>query len=383
MDKTLVASVSGAVTTYVDADIVLGQMYYYFIAPKNTAGVGLYSPELAAGFLPPGVPSYTATAVSGNHTMEVMWTAPNDNGGAPITSYEIYRSVNSSAFSGTPYAVLVPEQRTFFDTDVIKGSTYTYAMKAVNIVGKSLMGVNVTISFTAPNAARNLTTLVTGGQVNLAWQVPLYNGGYAITGFQVWRSESSSFANPVLLATATNLNYIDTTAAYNKVYYYKVAAVNEVGASALTAAASASITPPGVPTSLVVKVNGSSNITVTWGAPVSDGGTPVMAYNVYRATSSTGLPVKVAQITASSPLTYVDTSISKGTTYYYWVSAANAAGEGQNVTASGSVAADDNTMLIVAGVIIALLIIVAIVYFVMKGKKGPKAPAEKKPEQKK
>jgi peptide/nickel transport system substrate-binding protein len=381
MDKALVASVSANVTNYVDANIVVGTTYYYFVAPKNSAGVGLYSPELMSGFVVPGAFSYTATAVSGNHTMELLWQEPQDNGGAPILTYEIYRHVDLGNFSDTPYAVVPGTQRTFFDTDVVKGPTYYYAMKAVNVVGPSIIGPAVSISFTAPDAPRNLTTLATGGQINLAWQIPLYNGGYAITGFQVWRSESASFASPVLLANVTNLNYIDTTAALNKVYYYKVAAVNEVGVGAMTAAASATITVPGVPTNLVVKVNGANNITVTWGLPVSDGGSNIQYYNVYRTTSNAGIPVKVAQVTVGSVLAYVDTSIAKGTTYNYWVSAVNAAGEGQNATASGSVAADDSTMLIVAGVIIALIIIVAIVYFVMKGKK-PKAPATK-PEQKK
>src|SRR5205807_10667052 len=64
---------------------------------------------------------------------------------------------------------------------------------------------------------------------------------------------------------------------------------------------------------------------LTWQAPGSNGGSPITNYRIYRGTSSNG---ETQLATIGNMLTYTDTAVTNGVTYYYQVSAVNGAGEG-------------------------------------------------------
>ena len=72
---------------------------------------------------------------------------------------------------------------------------------------------------------------------------------------------------------------------------------------------------------------GTGPVTLTWQAPSSNGGSPVRDYYIYRGTSQ-GTGTFFAQVPGNT-LTYLDNSTSPGNSYYYYVTAANAAGSSQ------------------------------------------------------
>jgi hypothetical protein len=82
--------------------------------------------------------------------------------------------------------------------------------------------------------------------------------------------------------------------------------------------------PPSAPTNLVATA-GNAQVGLTWQAPASNGGSPITNYKIYRGTSSNG---ETLLATIGNVLTYTDTAVTNGATYYYQVSAVNAAGEG-------------------------------------------------------
>ena len=63
---------------------------------------------------------------------------------------------------------------------------------------------------------------------------------------------------------------------------------------------------------------------MTWQTPVSDGGSPILLYQVYRGTASG----TVSAFAVAGALAFTDASAPNGVTYYYQVSAVNAVGEG-------------------------------------------------------
>jgi predicted glutamine amidotransferase len=69
---------------------------------------------------------------------------------------------------------------------------------------------------------------------------------------------------------------------------------------------------------------GNAQVTLSWSASSSNGSPAVTVYNIYRGTSSRG-----EQFLGQSAglLTYSDTAVTNGTTYYYQVTAVNANGE--------------------------------------------------------
>ena len=72
---------------------------------------------------------------------------------------------------------------------------------------------------------------------------------------------------------------------------------------------------------------GTGPVTLTWQAPSSNGGSPVRDYYIYRGTSQ-GTETFFALV-PGNVLTYLDDSTSPGSSYYYYVTAANAAGLSQ------------------------------------------------------
>ena len=84
----------------------------------------------------------------------------------------------------------------------------------------------------------------------------------------------------------------------------------------------ASPTPPGAPTSLSATA-GNGSVSLAWVAPLFDGGTAVN-YVVHRSTSPGA--ESFLQNAGASP-SFVDTTVTNGTTYYYKVSAVNTTGE--------------------------------------------------------
>src|SRR5207247_2593201 len=163
--------------------------------------------------------------------------------------------------------------------------------------------------------------------VLLTWAAPDGNGGSPTRRYSDHRGTSSN--GETLKATIGNvLTYTDTTVTNGVTYYYQVSALNNVGegpkSNEAPATPPAPAGPPGAPQGLGATA-GDATVTLTWSAPSSNGGSPITNYRIYRGTSSNGETLKA---TIGNVLTYTDTSVTNGVTYYYQVSAVNGAGEG-------------------------------------------------------
>jgi hypothetical protein len=165
-----------------------------------------------------------------------------------------------------------------------------YDFTATNASGSAVTNFNSSISITVPYTEQQLTDMkVTENDLN-----PSY---YDETG-GTWRNVGTSAVNK-------DANTVTFTTDHFTQF-------------ALTAAADT--TPPSAPTSVAVAKSGSGSLTVTWTNPTSD-----FSYaKVYRSTTSGSIGTVVANNQTGT--SYVDTSLTNGTTYYYTVRAVDAAG---------------------------------------------------------
>ncbi|HJT10718.1 MAG TPA: fibronectin type III domain-containing protein [Candidatus Nitrosotalea sp.] len=169
-------------------------------------------------------------ATTSDAQVSLSWTAPINNGGSTITGYKIYRSTSSGTES---FLIAVGNVTSYTDTGLTNGITYYYKVTAVNSVGESAQSNEANaIPVTVPPPPTSLAaTAVSSSQINLNWSAPSGNGGAAIIGYKIERSNDTGTTwNGIVPNTnSTSTAFSDTGLASNTQYEYRVSAINSVG----------------------------------------------------------------------------------------------------------------------------------------------------------
>ncbi|KXH71021.1 MAG: hypothetical protein AM326_12095 [Candidatus Thorarchaeota archaeon SMTZ-45] len=175
-----------------------------------------------------------------------------------------------------------------------------------------------------PSAPRTLQATSGEGQITLTWEAPVTDGGAPIVNYTIYRNLIPS--SWTCLETIGNILYfIDSGLTNGITYYYKVTALNIVGDSPKSNEAKAiPMTIPLEPQNLQA-FSGDSEVTLTWEAPIDDGGSIITNYSIYRGTSSGG---ESYLNETGNVLSYIDVGLINGVIYYYQIAAINSVGEG-------------------------------------------------------
>jgi fibronectin type 3 domain-containing protein len=181
-----------------------------------------------------------------------------------------------------------------------------------------------------PPTAPVLTATPGDAVVHLAWSPPSTDGGQTIKSYVVSR-RLSGVGSYVKIATVRGpVSYDDTAVTNGTAYDYTVLATNALGngpgSNEVTATPTQFVqSPPTAPQNLTV-TGGTGQVALSWAAPASNGNSPITGYTVYRGTATGG--ETAYQTLSGTTLSYTDTTITAGTTYFYYVTATNAFGEG-------------------------------------------------------
>jgi fibronectin type 3 domain-containing protein len=178
----------------------------------------------------PGAP-LNLSAVAGSAKVTLTWAHPTSDGGSSITNYVVYRGTTAGAET---LLTTVGDVTTFQDFGVANGTTYFYKVAALNSVGegpKSNESSATPAAASVPSVPRNLTASPAKPRgVALAWTAPSSNGGSSIIGYQIYRGTSAG-GETFLIDVGNVTSYKDTTASRGVTYWYKVVAINAIGAS--------------------------------------------------------------------------------------------------------------------------------------------------------
>ncbi|MFD0434598.1 fibronectin type III domain-containing protein [Streptomyces chartreusis] len=176
----------------------------------------------------------------------------------------------------------------------------------------------------APTGAR-VTYDTTTGKAKLTWSK---SPEMDLAGYRVYRRLKGASFGSTPLATTTSTTYTDSTLPVTGAgYYYEVRAVDKAGNESAGTADQAVTTvdrvAPGVPTITtatgeVTPTGSTGGLRVGW-----DKVTDAATYRVYRAASENGTYTRIA---TTDQLSHLDASAAESTTYYYRVSARDAAG---------------------------------------------------------
>jgi len=384
-NEVLLTTIGNETTYYNDTGVMNGQRYYYRVSALNVVGEGELSEEVSA--TPQTVPSAPRNLVAreGDGYVVLTWEAPADDGGSPIVGYKIYRGTSSG--DETYLTIVGGNATTYNDTGLRNGQRYYYRVSALNGVGESELSEEVSATpLGMPTAPQNLMASAGEGYVVLTWEAPADDGGSSIIKYKIYRGTRSG--NEVLLTTVGNvLTYNDTGVTNGQIYYYRVSALNVVGegelseeVSALPQTVETPQTVPSAPRNLVAR-GGDRYVVLTWEAPADDGGSPIIGYKIYRGTSPGN---ETLLIIVGNVLTYNDTGLMNGQTYYYRVSALNGVGVGElseevsatpqsaPTPAGTSASGGWGSLLLLAALVVVIVTIALIVLFARwrKGESG-------------
>lgn len=147
---TVLASIEG--TSYVDASVLKGQRYWYQVYAVNSEGMGTGSDVVNMTFVDRPSPPIDLTATYENGSVYIHWNAPTDDGGSPVTGYKIYRGTNSAAME---YLSTV-NGTTYQDGGLQAGSSYHYAITAVNGMGEGEASQTANVTVTGPSSPSHM-----------------------------------------------------------------------------------------------------------------------------------------------------------------------------------------------------------------------------------
>ena len=320
-----VCTTTGALTCSVTG-LTNGTTYTFTVMARNKVGDGGVSPS-SDGVLVSTVPSAPTgqIAVFGDRSITVSWTAPADNGGAPITGYVVANSAGTLGCTTNGETSCVV-------TGLTNGTSYTFRVLAINGSGRgATSGYTIaTVPATVPNPPTTVTTVFADASATVSWIAPADNGGSIVTGYTVT-------ANPGVrsctTASVTATTCVVTGLANGTSYMFTVTATNKAGTGAASDA-SAPVVPatvPDQPTDVATSFDVvAGTMTLTWNAPAWNGGSAITAYSVLSTPGN-----KVCATTGA--LTCVITGLTNGTAYTFTVRASNKAGTGSFSTPSASI----------------------------------------------
>ncbi|RBY94391.1 hypothetical protein DQ244_03475 [Blastococcus sp. TBT05-19] len=290
-DGTVIATLPGA-TTYLDSGLTNDTTYRYTLVAVDTHGntsvssspVQATPTDLGAPAVPTGL-----AAVRGDGQVALSWTANTES---DLAGYRVLRDgVEIATVTGTAYT----------DTGLTNDRTYGYSLVAVDTHGNRSVASAVVqatpTDLTAPAVPTGLTAVRGDGRVTLTWTA---NGESDLAGYRVLR-------DGVQIATVTGTGYTVTGLVNDTGYDFALVAVDARGnasaPSATVRATPTDLTPPAVPTGIVV-ARTAGQVNISWTANTEP---DLASYRVLRD------GVEIATVTGTS---YVD-SQSNGVSRVY------------------------------------------------------------------
>ena len=333
----------GTTASAVITGLTNGQSYQVEVRARNSQGAGPYS-DATAGipFNAPGIP--VATVAARNESILLLWAAPIDTGGYPITHYRLVIWPVATPAAVT-YIENIPAADTSYTfTGLTNGVEYSISIRAHTAKGESAWhAFLLAIPKLDPPGIPTVLTLVSGNtKLKVSWTAPDDDGGSPLTGYNVqYRLATVTGVTwPSWPHTDTEVSTTITGLTNNLEYRVRVAAVSANGTSEYVyGTATPAVDVPGIPTAVAAAV-ADAQLQVSWAAPTDNGGTSITGYSVqYRAASTevwtdwshTGVGVSAAI-----------TGLTNGQSYVVQIAALNTQGAGgyASVTATPATTPD-------------------------------------------
>lgn len=215
---TVTKTVAGGTTSTNITGLTNGVTYAIRVAARNVVGTGpASSPVDVTPIGVPGAPT-GVTAVAGNRSASITWTAPASTGGSPITGYTVTSNVGgfSITVGGSETSAVM--------NGLTNGVAYRFRVFATNAVGNgppSAYSIAVTPRG-VPGPPTGVAAAAGNASATVSWTAPA-TGGSPITAYIVTSSDGQSTTVPgtarsALVGGLTNgVSYTFTVVARNAI----------------------------------------------------------------------------------------------------------------------------------------------------------------------
>lgn len=275
----------------------------------------------------------------------LVWQAPLHDGGSPITHYVIERretsrlawTVVSNRCEATRYKV----------TKLLEGNEYMFRVMAVNSYGVSepleSSGVIMKTPFVPPGQPHieDVCSISHDG-MTVTWSAPETDGGSEVTNYIIEKKDRIGIKwTRCNRQKITDLSFRVTGLTANHEYEFRVSAENTVGIGepSLPSSYYKACDPkykPCAPAYVNVIDCTKSSITVSWGKPLSDGGSAIQGYIVEICKADEEEWTMVTPPTGLRVNKYEITKLCEGQEYKIQVCALNKLGLGEAAVLSGT-----------------------------------------------
>ena len=277
-------------------------------------------------------------AAPGNGRVTLTWDDPgNPREGLYIEFYR-YTADGGETWTEIPDSEsTVQGQLTRYTVrGLTNGQTYTFGIQAENDTGTSPVsaGVTATPRGGAPAKPTGLSAAPGNAEATLTWDNPT---DASITKYQV-KQDAAAWAD-ISGSSASTTSHTVGTLTNGTAYTFRIRAVNDHDGDNTGdpgAASDAVTVRPGVPAApaSLVAAPGNAQVTLTWTAPASDGGSAVTGYE-YTSNPDAAMPTWMDVPDGSDSGTdradeteYTVTGLDNTITYAFAVRAENANGQG-------------------------------------------------------
>jgi len=232
--------------------------------------------------------------------------------------YLIYRSTQKNSGYSAIKTITSASTTSFTNSGLTAGKTYYYKIRPyVNANNGKKLGSDSSVVSAKPaiGTVSNFTASATAyNKIKLLWKQAKYADGYLI-----YRStkKTGGFKAIKTITSGSTLSYTNTGLATGTTYYYKVCPyVNTNNGKKLGSYSSVVSAKPAIGTvsNFTASATAYNKIKLTWKKVSGADG-----YLIYRSTKKTGEFKAIKTITSGSTLSYTNTGLVTGTTYYYKV----------------------------------------------------------------
>ena len=282
--------------SYDHTGLKAGEKWYYLVF-ATTTDQHRVSARATATTLPaqtPGAPTLAVVDTDGitANQINLVITAPTDDGGAKITGYQIRRSEDQITWETLEANFdhdddLDAENIQYFDKKLSASTEYHYEVRAVNSAGAGAAAFvsGITLGTLALGIPDGLVAIArSGARVDLYWLTPSDPTGNPITGYWIEVSEDSgtTWSNVVSDTGSKATTYTHMGAPAGKDLTYRVSAINSGGAG--VASVNEDVMTPvstelGEPTMVAARSDAAGEVTITWMSGVNADSHDIVLYS--------------------------------------------------------------------------------------------------------